>query len=78
MAITFTPARTRALTVLRRSKTGTAFVSNQTHLNRVGHAFVYWQTARWLVDNGFAKYTPMLTRIELTETGRKLRLRRGT
>ena len=53
-----TNARLRALNVL--SLTGTARRSDHTGIHRTAgrgpEAFVYWQTAEWLVEHGLARF----------------------
>lgn len=52
-----TPARRRALDVMRRSYPRSARASNKTsYATASTPAYVYWQSARWLVDEGLAVY----------------------
>lgn len=49
-----TPARRRALAAMLDVHPELARESNVTGVHR-GNAFVYWQSARWLVEQGLAE-----------------------
>lgn len=52
-----TPARRKALDVLRRSYPRSARISNVTaYATASTPAYVYWQTARWLVAESIATW----------------------
>lgn len=61
-----TPSQQAALEVLQQH--GTVFVSNATEGGE--KARVYWQTARWLRNQGYARESGMGDTITITTKGR--------
>lgn len=52
------PARRKALDVMRRSHPRPARCSNVTaYATSTIEAYVYWQTARWLIEEGLATWS---------------------
>ena len=64
-----TPARLRALEVL--DQYGSVFVSNVTRMadGQYVPPSIYWQSARWLVDEGYAREAEHGMKLYITSDG---------
>jgi hypothetical protein len=74
LKVKLTPARAKALDVMRRAHPRQVRISNQTAYEGSVEGYVYWQTARWLIDHGLARIptddvAPFGEHLELTPVG---------
>lgn len=74
MTAKLTPARRRGLAVLAAAHPGCTRESNVTSM--AAH-YVYWQTAKWLVDEGLVYYPSGSHTLMLTAAGVELARNEG-